>query len=126
MSLWPDEIDGLIQAKAGGETLGLHIHDVYNECMRNAAYKRLNITLPASTVAMIDSIADKGSRSAFIDDAVKIRVAKLRKSRLQNRLKEGAIARAEQNLKMAEEWFHLEEELGKVNIVRRGEGTLSF
>lgn len=79
--------------------------------MRNAAHKRLNITLPASTVAMIDSIADKGSRSAFIDEAVKLRVANLRKSRLQNRLKEGAIARAEQNLKMAEEWFHLEEEL---------------
>ena len=87
------------------------IVSVYNEKMKKAAHRRINITLPESTVALLDTVADKGSRSTFINDAITLHLKDLKKKSLQARLKEGAIARAGQNLKMVEEWFHLEEEL---------------
>ena len=79
--------------------------------MKNTAHKRLNITLPASTVEMIESVADKGSRSSLIDSAVRLYVKNLRQTSLKQQLKEGAIARAERNLQMAQEWSHLEDEV---------------
>lgn len=79
--------------------------------MKKSVYKRLNITLPESTVALLEAIVDKGSRSGFIDDAIKLHAHNQKRKTLEQRLKEGAIARAERNLKMAEEWFHVDEEL---------------
>ncbi len=79
--------------------------------MKKAAYKRLNITLPESTVALLEQMAGKGSRSTFIDDAIKSQAKNLKQQNLQDQLKEGAIARAERNLQMAQEWSHLEDEV---------------
>jgi CopG family transcriptional regulator/antitoxin EndoAI len=79
--------------------------------MKKAAHKRINITLPESTVEMIESVADKGSRSSLIDRAVKLYVKSLKQLTLNQQLKEGAIARAERNLEMAQEWSHLEDEV---------------
>lgn len=79
--------------------------------MKKAAHKRINITLPESTVEMIESVADKGSRSSLIDSAVKLYVKNLKQITLKQQLKEGAIARAERNLAMAREWSHLEDEV---------------
>ncbi|MFN0277940.1 MAG: hypothetical protein ACKVRN_04985 [Pyrinomonadaceae bacterium] len=79
--------------------------------MRNSAYQRINITLPQSTIAMLETVAAKGSRSTFIDEAIQTHVKTLKQPSLRERVKQGAIARAERNLKMAEEWFHIEEEL---------------
>jgi len=76
--------------------------------MKNSAYRRINITLPESTVAMLETVADKGARSSFIDIAIKTHIKNLNKETLREQLKEGAIVNAERNLKMAEEWFHLE------------------
>ena len=93
-------------------SLAILIFSVYNlSVMKQAAHKRINITLPESTVTLLESVADKGSRSTFIDTAIRIHASNLQKETLSERIKEGAIARAERNLKMAEEWFHLEEEL---------------
>lgn len=79
--------------------------------MKKAAHKRINITLPESTVEMIESITDKGSRSSLIDSAVRLYVKNLKQKSLKQKLKEGAIARAERNLQMAQEWAHLEDEV---------------
>jgi metal-responsive CopG/Arc/MetJ family transcriptional regulator len=79
--------------------------------MRSGNFRRLNITLPESTVAMLDSIADKGSRSSFIDEAIKERAKKLRQREVRKLLRESAILNRERDSSMAEEWFHLEEEL---------------
>ncbi len=79
--------------------------------MRKAAYRRINITLPEETVEILSVIVDKGSRSRFIDAAIKTHVKNLGQKSLRERVEEGAIARAERDLKMAQEWFHLEEEL---------------
>lgn len=79
--------------------------------MKKAVHKRINITLPESTVALLESVADKGGRSRLIDDAVKLYVENLKGNTLRQQLKEGAIARAERNLQMAKEWSQLEDEV---------------
>lgn len=73
-------------------------------------YQRVNITLPEETLSMIDRVAEKGDRSRFIDLAVRYYVEAMGKAKLKKLLKEGAIARAERDLRLAEEWFTLEEE----------------
>jgi len=76
----------------------------------NAMYQRVNITLPEETLSLVDQIAEKGNRSRFIDQAIRYYVEAMSKARLKKFLKEGAIARAERDLKLAEEWATLEEE----------------
>lgn len=89
----------------------MSIIDVYYDHMKKATHKRINITLPESTIDMLESIADKGSRSNLIDNALKVYIKDLKKKRLKQQLKEGAIARSERNLELAQEWTHLEDEV---------------
>jgi CopG family transcriptional regulator/antitoxin EndoAI len=72
--------------------------------------KRINIILPDKTVAVLDRVTTKGSRSRFIDRAVRQLVAVEGRANLRSRLKEEAIANADRDLAMAAEWFPLEEE----------------
>ena len=72
--------------------------------------QRINITLPEETLGLIDRVTRKGDRSRFIDRAVKHYVGTIGRANLKKRLKEGAIKRAERDLRLAEEWFTLEEE----------------
>ena len=74
-------------------------------------HKRLNITLPESTVALLETVANKGERSTFIDNAIKAYIKQEKQKSLRERLKEGAIARTKRDLTLAEEWFEIEEEL---------------
>lgn len=87
------------------------IPDVYNRSMRKTAHKRLNITLPESTVALLETITSKGERSNFIDTAIKNYIQQEKQKSLRDRLKEGAIVRRERDLQLADEWFEVEEEL---------------
>ncbi len=79
--------------------------------MKKTSFRRINVTLPESTIAVLENIADKGSRSTFIDEAIKERAKRLKKENLRELLKEGAIVHRERDLEIAREWFHLEEEL---------------
>jgi CopG family transcriptional regulator / antitoxin EndoAI len=72
--------------------------------------KRLNIILPDTTVAVLDRVASKGTRSRFIDRAVRHYVESQARSSLREQLKAGYQANAERDLAMAAEWFPLEEE----------------
>ena len=72
--------------------------------------KRINIILPDKTVAVLDRVTTKGSRSRFIDRAVRQLVETEGRANLRSRLKEEAIANADRDLAMAAEWFPLEEE----------------
>jgi len=87
------------------------IGSVYDTVMKKITYKRVNITLPESTVAMLATVANNGERSTFIDTAIKKYVDEIRKQDLREQIKEGSIARAERNLQMAQEWSHLEDEV---------------
>jgi CopG family transcriptional regulator/antitoxin EndoAI len=72
--------------------------------------KRINIILPDKTVAVLDRVASKGTRSRFIDRAVRHYVETQARASLREQLKDGYRANAERDLAMAAEWFPLEEE----------------
>jgi CopG family transcriptional regulator / antitoxin EndoAI len=72
--------------------------------------KRINIVLPDTTLAVLDRVAPKGSRSDLISRAVLHFVETQGKSVLRERLKHEALANAERDVAMAAEWFTLEEE----------------
>jgi CopG family transcriptional regulator/antitoxin EndoAI len=70
--------------------------------------KRLNITLPEQTVRLMDRVAGKGQRSRLIAQAVHRYIEQQGRTRLRKRLEEGARARAERDLRLAEEWFQID------------------
>ena len=72
--------------------------------------KRINIILPDATVAVLDRVASRGTRSRFIDRAVRHYVETQGRASLREELKAGYRANAERDLAMAAEWFPLEEE----------------
>jgi len=73
-------------------------------------HRRLNITLPEETVRLIDRVAAKGDRSRLIAEALTHYLRATGRSRLRKRLREGAIRRAQRDLRVAHEWFALDEE----------------
>lgn len=77
--------------------------------------KRLNIVLPEKTVALLDRVTARGSRSRFIDRAVTHLVQVEGKQNLRARLKAEALANAERDLAIAAEWFPLEEEASRMS-----------
>jgi len=72
--------------------------------------KRINIMLPESTLAVLDRVATRGNRSRLVSDAVLHYVETRGKKRLQDQLKAGYLANADENLRIAADWFRLEEE----------------
>ena len=78
--------------------------------MKRNMTKRLNIILPEETVRVLDRVASKGNRSRLIDQAVLDYVSSRSRDNLRERLKEGYLANAREDLTMAQEWFPLEEE----------------
>lgn len=74
-------------------------------------HKRLNITLPETTVAMLESVAGKGERSSFIDAAIREHIKSVKQRNLREQLKEGAIARSKRDAELATEWFDVEDEI---------------
>ena len=77
--------------------------------------KRINIILPDKTVAVLDRVATKGTRSRFIDRAVRHYVESQGNASLREQLKAGYRANAERDLAMAAEWFPLEEEAWQIS-----------
>jgi CopG family transcriptional regulator / antitoxin EndoAI len=72
--------------------------------------KRVNIMLPETTLKVLDRVAGKGDRSRFISEAVLYYVQARSASNLRERLKQGALANANLDLEIAEEWFPVEQE----------------
>ena len=72
--------------------------------------RRLNISLPDETVQLLDRVAAKGERSQIIAEAVTKYVVEVGKARIRKRMKERALNRGELDLKIAEEWFPIDEE----------------
>ena len=74
-------------------------------------HRRINISLPEETLALINRVAKLGDRSRFIDEAIKHYVQEVGRSKLRKQLQEGALRRAKRDLALAEEWFGLDEEV---------------
>jgi CopG family transcriptional regulator / antitoxin EndoAI len=81
--------------------------------------KRINVILPATTVAVLDKVATKGNRSALIDRAIRHYVKTQSRQSLRERLKQEALTNAERDLRMATEWFPLEEEAWQLAQVQK-------
>jgi CopG family transcriptional regulator/antitoxin EndoAI len=69
---------------------------------------KINITLPEQTVNLIEQMSDKGNISRFVEDAVKYYIEHAGKTRLYEQLKQGAVKRAERDLKLSQEWNSLD------------------
>jgi metal-responsive CopG/Arc/MetJ family transcriptional regulator len=81
--------------------------------------KRINVILPDETVAVLDRVTTKGSRSQFISRAVLHLVETQAKANLRDRLKSEALANAQRDLAIAAEWFPLEEEAWRTSTAAR-------
>jgi CopG family transcriptional regulator/antitoxin EndoAI len=81
--------------------------------------KRINITLPDKTLAVLDRVAPKGNRSRFISRAVLHFIESHGKETLRERLKREALANAGRDVEMAAEWFPLEEEASVTTAVAK-------
>ena len=88
---------------------------VYHAAMNNSnnvtIHKRINITLPADTIRLLDRVAEKGNRSGLLDRAVRFYIREMGKANLRKQLRLGAQARASRDVTVAEEWFPIESEL---------------
>ncbi|MBI3784572.1 MAG: hypothetical protein HY270_14355 [Deltaproteobacteria bacterium] len=73
-------------------------------------HQRINITLPAETVRLLDRVAPKGDRSRYIDQAVREHAKQSAKAKIRKGLKDAALHRYDEDRQLAEEWFFLEEE----------------
>jgi CopG family transcriptional regulator / antitoxin EndoAI len=91
--------------------IAIHTDNVYYIVMNIVTYKRINITLPERTVALLDRVADKGERSRVIDNAVRAYVAGTRREQLRQDLAEGYVATAQQDALLSEKWFPIEQDV---------------
>ena len=73
--------------------------------------KRVNISLPEETLELIDRVTEHGDRSRFIDEAVRHYIQETGRATPRKQLKEGAIRRGGRDLRLAEEWFGVDEDV---------------
>ena len=76
--------------------------------------QRLQVTLPKSTVQMIDDFTKAGkfdSRSGFLNQAAKRYAIRLKKAQVKRALKAGYLARAERDKQLSESWDVVSNEL---------------
>ena len=73
-------------------------------------HRRINVTLPEETVRLMDRVSRRGDRSKLINEAVRRYVDEIGRANLRKRLKEGYLRTGERDLRLAEDWFLLDEE----------------
>jgi metal-responsive CopG/Arc/MetJ family transcriptional regulator len=66
--------------------------------------------LPEGTLAVLDRIAGRGNRSRVISDAVLHYIQAHGRATIRKRLEAGYRANADENLRIAMQWFPLEDE----------------
>lgn len=86
--------------------------------------KRINVVLPDKTIAVLDRVTTRGSRSRFIDRAVRRLIEAEGKANLREQLKQESIANADRDLAIAAEWFPLEEEASRLGGPRRSRKSI--
>ncbi len=78
--------------------------------------ERINVTLSPDTLRRLDQMAGARGRSRLIDEAVNYYLAEMDRKQLRERLKEGAIRRADRDRQLAAEWLPLENESWQENV----------
>lgn len=72
-------------------------------------YQKINITLPEQIAHLIEEMEDEKSISQFVEDAVIYYMEHTGKLTLREQMKQGALKRAERDLKLSREWNCLED-----------------
>lgn len=76
-------------------------------------HKRINISLPESTLGLLDRVTSRGNRSRLIDVALRHYLRSATQNSLRRQLAECYQQEAQHDLEIAAEWFPLEEQVGK-------------
>jgi CopG family transcriptional regulator / antitoxin EndoAI len=74
------------------------------------AYGRLNITLPRTTVELLDRVTKKGNRSRFIDQAIRELALGRTRTRLRKLLEEEGRVNRDRYLRLTAEWAAVDAE----------------
>jgi CopG family transcriptional regulator/antitoxin EndoAI len=74
-------------------------------------HKRIDITLPQETIKLLERISKKGDRSGLVDQAIRFYAKEMNRAKLRKELNEGATARYQRDLDLANDWFFLENEV---------------
>lgn len=77
--------------------------------MITSTIKRVNISLPETTLEKIDALTEPGDRSRFIDQAVHFYVEAVGRKQLRQSLKEGAVRNNNRDTDIVAQWFHVDE-----------------
>ena len=72
-------------------------------------YQTINITISEQTSHLIEQITNKKNISKFVEDAVMYYMEHAGKISLREQIKQGALKRAERDLKLSQEWNNLED-----------------
>ncbi len=81
-------------------------------------FARKNFTLKPDTIRLLERVP-KGLQSRFVDEAIRRELAGRARKTLEQRIREGALKNAELNLRVAEEWFGVDEEAWHADRRRR-------
>lgn len=73
--------------------------------------RRINVSLPEKTIALIDRVTERGNRSHLIDQAVRRYLSATSRAKLRKLMKNRADRRAALNRQLAEDWLPLEEKV---------------
>lgn len=84
---------------------------MYMNSQHATKHKRINITLPVTTLKRIDHLAEDRNRSRLIDQALQYYIDSISRKNLRALLKEGAVERTKRDADVSAEWFHLENEV---------------
>ena len=79
--------------------------------MRTGKYRRVTVTLPADALRELDRIAERKQRSQLVSQAINRFLEERKREEMRESLKAGALARAEEDVEMAEEFFPAEQEI---------------
>jgi hypothetical protein len=75
-----------------------------------SAYERINITLPRSTLGLLDRVTRKGDRSRFIDEAIRQLAGGRSRAQLRELLEEDGRVNSERDVAMLRDWAAVDAE----------------
>ena len=70
--------------------------------------ERINLTIPKSTLRLLNKEVEKGKRSQLINIAVLEYLSSARKAHVRSMLKEGALATKDRDDEITNDWFNFE------------------
>ena len=81
--------------------------------MASTNFKRIGISIPDSTLKEFRQLVPERKRSEYIAKALEEKLNEEKRKKLQEKMINGYKANVKEDVNMAEEWFHIEEEAYK-------------